>query len=75
MDQAVVAHNGVGTQATPVAGEDLRIFRNLTRSLASDALAALNELEMWCTDARQLEQCHLVRHYLDYLRRLCDGKV
>jgi len=53
--------------------ERLRILRNLVGSVSGDALKALGELEMWCQDANQLEQCHLVRHYLDYLRRLCEA--
>jgi hypothetical protein len=55
--------------------DELRAFRNLVRSLTADATQALGELQMWCQDAEQLERCCLVRHYLDYMRRLCEGKV
>jgi len=51
------------------------MFRQLVRSLANDAAQALVELEMWCKDADQIERCSVVRHYLDYLRRLCEGRV
>jgi hypothetical protein len=61
------------TKASP--GEELRVFRGLMQSLSSDAARALGELEMWCTNTDQLERCHLVRHYLDYMQRLCDGRV
>ena len=57
------------------ADEQLRMFRNVVRSLAADATAALNQLETGCTDADQLEQCLLLRHYLDYMMRLCQGRV
>ena len=51
------------------------MFRSLMRSLACDAENALNQLGMWCKDEEQLERCVLVQHYLDYMKRLCDGKV
>jgi hypothetical protein len=74
MSLAVVAEGSKAiTKASP--REELRVFRSLVRSLSSDAAKALDELEMWCTDADQLERCYLVRHYLDYMRRLCDGRV
>jgi len=52
-----------------------RILCNLVRSLTVDATKALSELETWCDNAEQLERCHLVRHYLDYMKRLCEGRV
>jgi len=55
--------------------DELRAFRTLVRSLTADASRALGELQMWCQDAEQLERCYLVRHYLDYMKRLCEGKV
>jgi hypothetical protein len=74
MSLAVTAE---GSKAITTASprEELRVFRGLVRSLSSDAAKALGELEMWCTDADQLERCCVVRHYLDYMRRLCDGRV
>ncbi len=57
------------------AQEELRIFRNLVRSLTSNAENALTDLGMWCKDADQLERLLLVQHHLDYMKRLCDGKV
>jgi hypothetical protein len=59
----------------PGSQEELRIFRNLMRSLTQNASKTLKELELWCNDAEQLEHCSLLRHYLDYMQRLCDGAV
>ena len=59
----------------PAPEEQLRLFRNLMRSLTHDAGKALAELEMWCKDANQLERCRLVQHYLSYIKRLCEGKA
>lgn len=55
--------------------DELRMFRNVMRSLTSDAAKALNELEMWCNDTEQLQRCGLLHHYLDYMKRLCEKKV
>ena len=55
--------------------EELRVFRNLMRSLSRDAVRALTELEMGCEDAGQLEQCLVVQHYLDYMKWLCEGRA
>jgi len=55
--------------------DELRAFRDLVRSLTDDATSALAELQMWCQDAEQLERCYLVHHYLDYMKRLCEGRV
>lgn len=55
--------------------EQLRVFRNLVHSLASDAMKALSEVGKDCQDSEQAEQCVLVGHYLDYMKRLCEGKV
>jgi len=65
------------TVESPAASEnhELRAFRNVVRSLTGDAAKALEDLEGWCNDADQLERCHLLRHYLDYIARLCDGKA
>jgi hypothetical protein len=71
----VAADPGLAGQPALTPQEELRVFRNLVSSLVGDAAQALGELEMWCQDAKQIEQCYLVRHYLDYLRRLCNGKA
>lgn len=69
----VITHNEVSEESATTPEEQMRIYKNLVRSLTRDALGALGELEMWCQDANQLEQCNLVRHYLEYLQRTADG--
>jgi hypothetical protein len=66
-------HTDQATKANLSPSEQLRLFRNLIRSLSDDAAKAVAELEMWCSDANQLERCQLLRHYLTYMKRLCEG--
>jgi hypothetical protein len=76
MHQALAATATTEGAAASLSPQDeLRAFRNVVRSLADDAANALCELETWCTDADQLERCYLVRHYLDYMKRLCEGRA
>jgi hypothetical protein len=72
---SAVATTGVIERTRPSTDGRFRKFRGVVRSLATDANKALDDLEAWCADADQLERCYLVRHYLDYIARLCDGKV
>jgi len=71
----VIANIGVTEPVELAPEEELRLFRGLMRSLTSSAADALNDLGMWCKEAEQLERCLLVQHYLDYMKRLCDGKA
>jgi len=73
-------HSGIAaSQSTDeqraASRDELAAFRGLMGSLTADAIAALEALQMWCEDAEQLERCCLIGHYLDYMKRLCDGKV
>ena len=70
-----IANRGVAEQAKLTPEEELRLFRGLVRSLTCSAAETLDDLGMWCKDPEQFERCLLVQHYLDYLKRLCDGKV
>jgi hypothetical protein len=49
------------------------------RSVLVDALKALEDTEVeWELDhaSQELrEKIHLLHHYLDYLKRFCEGKV
>lgn len=78
-DDADIMHPPAATVVVESAGTStdgqFRKFRDVVRSLTTDASKALDDLEAWCADADQLERCYLIRHYLDYIARLCDGKV
>lgn len=54
-------------------------FRQVTKSLVIDALKALEETRAeWEIDHNSTElreEFHLLYHYLDYLKRFCEGKV
>jgi len=54
-----------------------RLFRGTVRSLARDAEQVVCELRFApeADPASHREKLGLVRHYLDYLVRLCDGQV
>ncbi len=48
----------------------------VTRSIVVDALKVMDDMWMDCQDSSRLaEKYHLLRHYLDYLKRFCEGKV
>ena len=59
--------------------DKLGCFKAVTKSVLVDALKALEETEVeWELDhnSQELrEKFHLLRHYLDYLKRFCEGKV
>jgi hypothetical protein len=65
----------VGNASKPEALEELRLFRNLLRSMTCNAMAVVDDLEMWCKNTDQLERCNLLRKHLDYMKRLCEGKA
>lgn len=73
--QDIGAGAGVPTERRLEPEEELRVFRNLVRSLAGDALSAIGDLEIWCQNLDQLERCRVLRRYLDYMHRLCDGRA
>ncbi|MFQ6067745.1 MAG: hypothetical protein ACE5K3_10810 [bacterium] len=58
---------------------NLELFKGVANSLVKDALKVLEEIEVeWELDhnSQELrEKYYLLRHYLDYLRRFCEGKV
>ncbi len=58
----------------------LDMFKGMTRGLAVNALKAATDMEaayQSCTQSlgEAEEQYCLLRHYLDYLIRFCDGTV
>jgi len=57
----------------------LELFKGVANNLVKDALNVLEEIEVeWELDhnSRELrEKYYLLRHYLDYLRRFCEGKI
>jgi len=51
-------------------------IRGVVRSLVVDALAVLDKMRDDCQQPPALmENYYLLYHYLDYLKRFCDGKV
>ena len=66
------------THPLPMPGrrDQLALFKGLTRSLARDALAALQAVSGAGPLTReQAMKLSLVRHYLDYLVRACEGRA
>jgi len=58
---------------------NLEGFRAVVKVLVKDALKALEdtqvEWELEHNSQELREKFHLLRHYLDYLRRFCEGIV
>ncbi len=58
---------------------DLDGFKAVTKDLIETALKALEEVEARCTLCGECEEIqeklYLIHHCLDYLSRLCEGKV
>jgi hypothetical protein len=51
-------------------------FRGVTRSLVVDALVVLDKMWEECQNLPELrEDYYQLYHYLDYLKRFCDGKA
>lgn len=51
-------------------------IRGVTKSLAVDALAVLDEMWEDCQESPKLrEKYYQLHHCLNYLKRFCDGKV
>ncbi len=51
-------------------------FKGVTRSLVVDALAVLDKMWEECQHSPELrEDYYQLHHYLDYLKRFCDGKA
>jgi hypothetical protein len=51
-------------------------IRGVARSLTVDALAVLDRMRDDCQQPSALrENYYLLYHYLDYLKRFCEGKV
>jgi hypothetical protein len=65
------------THAGPLAKRCApELFRATVRSLARDATQALLDVRLADdVPSSTADQLHLVHHYLDYLVRLCDGRV
>ena len=50
--------------------------KGVTRSIVVDALKVMDDMWTDCQDSpRLVENYYLLRHYLDYLKRFCEGKV
>lgn len=58
---------------------DLDGFKAVTKDLVETALKALEEVEARCSLCGQCEEIqeswYLIHHCLDYMRRLCEGRV
>lgn len=58
---------------------DVDDFKAVTKDLVETALKALEEVEARCTLCGECEEIqekyYLIHHCLDYLRRLCEGRV
>jgi len=71
--------NGVFNEAKSKGLGRLNCFKAVMRSVLVDALKALEDTEVeWELDhaSQELrEKFHLLHHYLDYLKRFCEGKV
>jgi len=51
-------------------------FKGVTRSLVVDALAVMDKMWEECQDSPELrENYYQLHHYLDYLKRFCDGRA
>jgi hypothetical protein len=51
-------------------------IKAVIRSIVVDALKVMDDMWMDCQDSPRLaENYHLLRHYLEYLKRFCEGKV
>ena len=51
-------------------------FKGVTRSLVVDALVVLDKMWEECQHSPELrEDYYQLHHYLDYLKRFCDGKA
>lgn len=53
------------------------LFRGVVRSMVRDVEAILNEVRFGrdLSPAQTAQRLDLARHYVDYLVRLCDGRV
>ena len=50
--------------------------KGVTKSIVEDALKVMDDMWVDCQDSpRLVENYLLLRHYLDYLKRFCEGKV
>lgn len=58
---------------------DLELFRGVADSLVKDALKVLEDIEIeWELDSNSKklrDKFYLLRHYLDYLKGFCEGKI
>ena len=51
-------------------------IKGVTRSIVVDALKVLDDMWVDCQDSPNLiENYYLLRHYLSYLKRFCEGGV
>jgi hypothetical protein len=50
--------------------------KGVTRSIVVDALKVMDDMRADCQNSPHLaENYNLLRHYLDYLKRFCEGRV
>jgi len=63
----------------PKVKEELDSFKAVTRNLVINAEKVVEEMDGLCIVCGQTEEMaekyHLLKHYLDYLRRFCEGEV
>jgi len=77
----LVLSHGLNGHLTPASAIGSRLreadrIRGVTRSLVVDALAVLDEMWDDCQKPPALrEKYHLLYHYLDYIKRFCDGRA
>ena len=55
------------------AEKELAYFKGIVRSLMNDASEVLAYIELLSHGAEIEEEIHLLDHYLDYTRRLCES--
>ncbi len=64
---------------TQMRENNLEGFKAVIKSLDAGAMKVLDETEdLWEKDANSKEmreKLSLLRHYLDYVKRFCEGKV
>jgi len=64
---------------TQMRENNLEGFKAVIKSLDAGAMKVLDETEdLWEKDANSKEmreKLGLLRHYLDYMKRFCEGKV
>jgi len=53
----------------------LERFRGVAKNLVVNAMITLESMKRASEGAEYQENYHLLHHYLDYLKRFCEGRV